>query len=326
MIGLDMTPTSGGTASSAGVDTCVSVDRGETFEADVFATNIPNLVHFEFRVEFNPDVIALVPDAVDLNHFLAQDGGAAQFIQIDQDAPGRWFIGAADQSAPDSGSGTLARLTFEAVGNGASSVSIAAQPKAASPIVESVGPGYTQSFIGDDDGDSYWDGRLSSGRVAVGSSCSGSTPIVTPAPTTVPTPTPGSGPGTTPAPTNGNGGTDGGDNGSGDSDNGNDGGSEGDGGSGSGGDSGSDPEETPGSIVGNVDPGDDDSDTGNGPGSGQDPDDDEEGETVGGDNRNDDSGGSSTTLLVVLGLLAAVLGVASIGILAWMRANASKGY
>lgn len=202
VIGLDMTPTSGSTpAGTGGVDTCVKVNVGDSFQADVFATNLQNLTHYEFRIDFDPSILSFDKNAVAYNFLLTKDGGGALFPLTDEDRPGRWFIAAAESAHPDSGSGTLARLTFKALKKGTSTISIAANPVGLRPIL-----GGNTVSIGDDNGDGYWDGGLSSGKVAVGSSCSGSTPIVTPAPTDVPniTPKPGAGSAT---PTPGGGGS-----------------------------------------------------------------------------------------------------------------------
>jgi hypothetical protein len=296
-----MTPVSGSSAASAGVDTCVEVDVGDTFQADVFATNLQSLAHFELRIDFDPSILSFDKEAVDFNHFLAKDGGSARFPQVEEEKPGRWFIAAADSSAPDHGTGTLARVTFKALKKGTSSVSIAAQPTVYRPIIE----GAQQVFIADDNGDSYWDGQLSNGKAAVGTTCAGATPIVTPVPTTLPTGTPRSG-GATTAPS--------GDAGQPtlDSTGGNDGGAD-------------DPASTSSPLVGDVG-----SDGGSNPtaapgaqnpgGQGN------QGGGGGNGSARGESGGSSGTLMIVLAILGALLAVSSAGLLLWLRRDAGLRY
>lgn len=308
VIGLDMTPTSVNTPAASGVDTCVQVAVGDSFEADVFATNLSSLTAYEFRIDFDPNVLSLDYEAIDYNFLLAKDGGSAQFSLRDEEKPGRWFIGAADTAHPDSGSGTLARLRFDTLKKGTSTLTIAANPVYLRPILQ----GALAVSVGDDNGDGYWDGGLSAGKVAVGESCAGSTPIVTPAPTHVPnnTPKPGSG-SSTPAPT-GSGEPNGGNGGSGDGENGS-----------GGGDTGSGPEESSPPIVGNVEPGDAGETGDNGaPGNVQDP-----GDISGGQGRDPNqsgSGGSSNTSLIALAVVAATLAVAAGGTLAWLRLATSR--
>lgn len=303
MIGLDMTPASGNSPSATGVDTCVQVAVGDSFEADVFATNVSSLTRYEFRIDFDPAILSFDKDAIEYNFLLTKDGGGALFPLTDEDMPGRWFIAAAEPKHPDSGSGTLARLTFKALKKGTSTISIASNPVIVRPIL-----GGNIVRIGDDNGDGFWDGGLSSGKVAVGASCAGATPIVTPAPTQVPntTPKPGSS-SSTPAPA-GSGGPDSGDGGSGD---------------GAGG-SGVEPTDTSPGIVGNVGSGGGLSSPTRAPGNVQNPSDDS-GIGGGGPNQND-SGGSSNLLTIVLIAIGVALVAAAGAVLLWLRMAAAGEY
>lgn len=304
MIGLDMTPASGDTPVAAGVNTCVEVAVGDSFEADVFATNVSSLTAYEFRVDFDPKILTLDSESIDFNFLLAKDGGSAGFPQVDMEKPGRWFIGAADGRFPDSGSGTLARLRFNTLKAGTSAISIASSPVFYGPRLT----GALGAWVGDDNGDGIWDGGLSSGKVAVGASCAGATPIVTPAPTQVPntTPKPGSS-SSTPVPT-GSRGPNSGDGGSGD---------------GAGG-PGVEPTDTSPEIAGNVDSGGGLSSPTRAPGSVQNPG-DVSGNGGGGPNQND-SGGSSNLPTIVLIALGAALVAAAGAVLLWLRMAAAREY
>jgi hypothetical protein len=190
MLGIDMTSADN---SPAGVDTCKEVNQGDSFDADVFVANVDQLVAFELRVSFDPSVLAL--DSADYNFLLTASGGGLYPINPQEENAGRWFIGAGEPSHGDSGSGTLARLHFHALASGTSDVAITSSPTILGPRMTSAGG----IPFGDNNGDGIYDGTVTGGRVAVGRSCSGSTPIVTPAPgTIIPTPKPGT---KTPAPT-----------------------------------------------------------------------------------------------------------------------------
>lgn len=312
MIGLDMTPVSDNSPSSAGVDTCAQVDVGASFEADVFATNLTTLTHFELRVDFDPKILSLDSESIDFNFLLAKDGGSAQFPVVEEEKPGRWFIGAADTRQPDSGSGTLARLTFKALKNGTSTVSIAANPVVVRPILEGRQGLETIVRIGDDNGDGFWDGGLSAGKVAVGVSCAGATPIVTPGPTNVPntTPKPGSG-SSTPAPT-------------GDASQPTDTADDSDSPVRGAGGSGDEPTDTSLGIVGNVGSGGGQSSPTRAPGNVQNPSDD--GGNGEGDPNQNDSGGSSSSLTIVLIAIGVALVAAAGTVLVWLRIAAAGRY
>ncbi len=306
MIGFDMRPSSGSSAASAGADSCVEVEVGDTFEADVFATNLNDLTHFELRVDFDASILRFEKDLLDLNHFLAKDGGGPQFPQVDQEKPGRWFIAAADTTAPDSGSGTLVRMSFTALEKGVSTLAITRSPTAAAPLMESI-PG---SFLGDSNGDTRWDAALGTGKAAVESSCSDATPVVTPEPTNLPATTPRPG-GSTPEPGDDGSSSDGG---SGDgNDGGPDGGSSGDGP----GDS-DDPDATGEPQVGNIGS-DDEDDTGSDGNPRDNPGGDEDDGVPG--SSSDDSGSSDTVLILLAGA-AVALGVLGMALLLMWRRNA----
>jgi hypothetical protein len=244
------------------------------------------------RIDFDPDVLSLDSQAVDFNYLLAKDGGSAQFPIIEQENTGRWFIGAADGRFPDSGSGTLARLRFTALQKGTSTLSIAGHPSVYAPLVESL----SGTYLGDNDGDTYWDSNLSSGKVAVGRSCGGATPIVTPPPTDAPATTPG------PAAVGQSPGT-----------------GEDDGGQREGnGDGGGRRSDTSNDAVTNVQPGEGDGGSGgdskNVPGNNN-------GSEIDPPAASGDGNGSSDLALMGLAVAAVLLGTTGLGLLLWMRRN-----
>ena len=193
MLGIDMSPGNG--TSSADISTCTQVQPGDNFDADIFVSNAQNLVAWELRVDYNPDVVSL--ESADYGYFLTQSGGGIAAQLFDQESPGRKFLAAAEPRFGDSGSGVLARLHLVARGQGNSSLGITASPSFLGPKLQSAGGVPFADF----DGDNIFDGGLSGATVAVGRSCGASTPVVTPspAPTSHPTPTAKPG-GTTPTP------------------------------------------------------------------------------------------------------------------------------
>ena len=221
MIGIDMSPGTG--VSSAGIATCAQVQPGDSFEADVFVSNARDLVNWELRVDFNPNVVSV--ESADYSYFLTQSGGGIAAHSFDVEAPGRRYL-AAGEPHGDSGSGVLARLHLVAQGGGISPLSIATSPTFLGPKLQSTNGALYPDFIpfADFNGDSVFDGAVSGASVAVGMSCGASTPVVTPSPaptahvtatpnpgstvkTPTPTPRPSGAPGTTATEAPGNGGS-----------------------------------------------------------------------------------------------------------------------
>jgi hypothetical protein len=181
MIGFNMNPT-GSSPSAVGVDSCAEVGQGDQFDVDVFVTNLPSLTHFELRVDYDATVVSL--DSADFDYLLVKNGGNILGAEIDEEKPGRKFIAAANATSPSDGSGTLARLHMTALKQGTTGLAVTPNPPYAPRL-----DGTRGVHVGDSNGDGYWDGQLSQGKVAVESSCGQSPPVITPAPTVVPTPT-----------------------------------------------------------------------------------------------------------------------------------------
>jgi hypothetical protein len=191
MIGLDMT--SATTSAADGVATCTEVKAGDSFDADIFVANVEQLLAWELRVDFNPEVVSL--ESADYNFFLTQGGGGILGRTMDEEKAGRWFLAAAETSHANSGSGVLARLHLVALKDGTSPLTIASSPAFYGPRLQATGG----TAFGDSNGDGIYDGEITGGNIAVGRRCTASTPIITPGPIpNTPTPKPT---GKTPAPT-----------------------------------------------------------------------------------------------------------------------------
>lgn len=179
MIGIDMSPGAG--TSSSDITSCARVQEGDSFEADIFVSNAQNLVNWELRVDFDPDVVSL--ESADYSYFLTQSGGGIAGQTFDSEAPGRRFL-AAGEPHGDSGSGVLARLHLIARSEGISALSITSSPTFLGPKLQSAENAPYPDFVpfSDFNGDTIFDGALSGATVAVGRSCGASTPVVTPSP------------------------------------------------------------------------------------------------------------------------------------------------
>jgi hypothetical protein len=210
-IGVDANPT-GNTATSLGpIDSCLSVSTGDTFQVDVFVTDVADLLAWETYFVYDMSVISIVSRDVMMFQAANPDSNVFDVSEGLPDIDGQYGVAAADIAlppAPDSGSGVLARLTLKAVGVGVSPASL--------PLIDwnedgtiDLGPvlkAVEGIPIGDVDGDGFFDGPIANAQIAVDTACPGGTPVASPtgeataAPTATPTATAAASPAaTTPA-------------------------------------------------------------------------------------------------------------------------------
>ncbi len=195
-LGADADPDGNSETSLGTADACVSVNTGNTFDIDIFVSDVDNLVHWELYFTFDPSIVDLI--GADMRMFLYSAAGSSLKTQWDEIFPGRHFLGAADlRDAPESGSGVLARLTFEAKGPGTSDAKIF-YLDFDDDGDDDFGPRLTDSdgaAVGDVTGDGVFDGPTHHALIAVDESCE----TATPTPTLPPSPTPPPGGGTAPS-------------------------------------------------------------------------------------------------------------------------------
>lgn len=183
-LGVDV-ETAGNDASTLGtIESCKRVNVGASFDVDLYITDVSGLRAWEYYLAFDSTKI----------HVTAQDfqmvkGFDASDPVPDSHSPHFLGIGSTSQV---SGSGVLARVTFQADAAGVGNIAISHDP--VWPRLSGNDP------IGDTTGDGYFDGPLIAGSVAVGQDCPGG-PIVTPTPGPTVTPAPSGTPTPTPSPT-----------------------------------------------------------------------------------------------------------------------------
>ncbi len=208
-IGVDVEP-AGNTVTSLGpIDACISVSTGDTFQVDVFVTDVADLLAWETYFVYDMSVINVV--SRDVMMFQAANAGSNMFDVSEglPDIDGYYRVAAvdlADPPAPDSGSGVLARLTLKAVGPGVSPLSLSPIDINEDGSID-LGPSLKDSeaeSIGDLDSDGFFDGSIANAQIAVDTACPGRTPL--PSPTVTPAsptlePSPSAIPDATAAPT-----------------------------------------------------------------------------------------------------------------------------
>jgi hypothetical protein len=123
-LGVDVDP-NGNTATSLGpIDSCLSVTTGTTFDIDIFIEGATRLGVWNVAFRYDPSVVRVVGS--DIQMLLAANPGSdvVDYSYGDPDVGGAYELTAADvseeESAHESGSGVLVRLTLEAVGPGLS--------------------------------------------------------------------------------------------------------------------------------------------------------------------------------------------------------------
>lgn len=181
-VGVDVDP-SGNTATSLGtIDGCRVVAPGATFDVDIYVTEVNDLASWQTYMSFNPDVLQVVARNV-TTMFQATVGSTSNIY--DSSAvppgvtPGRYRVGAADMAVTtpgsgDSGSGVLARVTFQALQNGLSPISVAPidlNGDGQLSFYDDIGLWLKNSLglsIGDADGNVFFDGPIGSGNLNVG--------------------------------------------------------------------------------------------------------------------------------------------------------------
>jgi hypothetical protein len=175
-IAIDVVPDENEATVVGEVETCASANVGDRFIVDLVVSDIEDLLAFEADVGFDGSVLEIVDRDVEL--FLGSAEGS-QVVDTSQSTPndsGLYKVGAvdtADPLAPESGSGVLARLTIEAVSNGKSDISL-------NKIDDNADGANDRGVflrnaagdvIGDEDGDSFFDGPVGSGQIVVGAAC-----------------------------------------------------------------------------------------------------------------------------------------------------------
>jgi len=192
-LGVDADPT-GNTATSLGtIEPCISVSINDTFDIDIFITDVTDLLGWETYFVYDMSVANIIGRNVQM--FQAANPGSNVFDASEAlpDADGQYRLAAVDIAeplAPDSGSGVLARLTLQAVGAGVSPANLALLDVNEDGTAD-LGPSLTDvegDHIGDLDDDSLFDGPISSARIAVDTACPEATvtPAASPAVTATP--------------------------------------------------------------------------------------------------------------------------------------------
>jgi hypothetical protein len=123
-VGVDTDPT-GNTATSLGaIQTSRTVACGDTFDVDIYVRDVTDLISWHVLLRYNKDIIR--PTARNVQMFLAAAPGSdvGDHSLGDPAFAGVYELQAADDVAPESGTGVLARLTITALAPGTTTLTL----------------------------------------------------------------------------------------------------------------------------------------------------------------------------------------------------------
>ena len=177
-LSIDVIP-EGNTATTLGpIDPCASAKKGQSFNVDLVIQDTTDLLAWEISISYDPEVL-VVRDR-DAEQFQAANEGS-RILDLSEETPdddGRYLLQSVDTADPasgDSGSGVLARLIFKAKSSGVSQITIDKVDLNddgkldRAPFLRNV----DAEPIGDEDGDTFFDGPTASAEIQVGQPCPG---------------------------------------------------------------------------------------------------------------------------------------------------------
>jgi hypothetical protein len=186
-LAVDTNPDGNTDTSVGSIQSCLSVNRRDTFDIDIVVLDIENLLGWEAFFVYDKSIIEVTDVDVRLFQAANRNSNVIDASEPVPDRDGRFFLGAADVGkATDSGSGVLARLSLEAIGPGVSPASLP-QLDFDGDGAPDLGPTLSAltfdeiEHVGDVNGDELFDGPTFHAQIAVDVPCTAATPTPTPA-------------------------------------------------------------------------------------------------------------------------------------------------
>ena len=175
-LSVDANPAGNTPASLGSIESCAAVSNGDMFQADLVIEDVQDLLAWEIYIEYDPQIVEIAEQDVRL--FQEANVGSSVIDVSDRlpDPSGYHRLSAFDASDPprtDSGSGVLARLTLRAIAAGESPLSIATRDINGDGTLDrgALLRDADTNVIGDEDGDSFFDGERNDAMVAVDGEC-----------------------------------------------------------------------------------------------------------------------------------------------------------
>jgi hypothetical protein len=164
-VGIDADPT-GNTATSLGaIDACVSVTTGQSFDIDVFVTDVRDLFGWDATFNYDGSVVHLISRNGQLFQAANPNSQVVDLSSSDSlpDTDGSYILSVVEiaKASSDSGSGVLTRLTLRAAAPGTSRVSLSGL------MLRDMGG----TYINDANGDRFFDSSPSEAEIHVDEPC-----------------------------------------------------------------------------------------------------------------------------------------------------------
>jgi hypothetical protein len=169
------------------IDRCIEVQSGDTFDVTIQVADVTNIIAWDILYAFNRNVVEVTDR--DVRHIL-ESLPNSNVVDVSDPVPnvtGSYRLGAADLGGVDAaevGSGILATITLTAKREGLS-WSTLYRVDANNDGAIDIGPTLTSlggAHIADTNGDSFFDGPIVAGQIAVDRECAEQLPTPPPPP------------------------------------------------------------------------------------------------------------------------------------------------
>jgi hypothetical protein len=180
-------PTPASAETGVSIDRCIEVQSGDTFEVTIQVADVTNIIAWDILYAFNREVVEVTDR--DVRHIL-ESLPNSNVVDVSDPVPnvtGSYRLGAADLGGVDAaevGSGILATITLTAKREGLSWSTLYRVDANADGAID-IGPTLTSlggAHIADTNGDSFFDGPIVAGQIAVDRECAETLPTPPPPP------------------------------------------------------------------------------------------------------------------------------------------------
>ena len=182
-----MRPAPAGAETGVSIDRCIEVQSGDTFEVTIQVADVTNIIAWDVLYAFNREVVEVTDR--DVRHIL-ESLPNSNVVDVSDPVPnvtGTYRMGAADLGGVDAaevGSGVLATITLTAKKRGLSWSTLYRVDANDDGVID-IGPTLTSlggAHIADTNGDSFFDGPIAGGQIAVDRECADPLPTAPPPP------------------------------------------------------------------------------------------------------------------------------------------------
>lgn len=178
---VDARPAGNADTQIGEIEDCLRAEVGQTFDVDILVLNVKDLLAWEMEFVYYPSILEVAGRDV---KFFSDGNAGSNVFDVSGSVPntvGHYTVAAADiadPSAPDTGSGVLARVSLRAKSEGISPLAIPNLDLDSDGVADRgrVLTNIDGDRIDDDDGDGLFDGAVRNAQVAVGQACPSAAP------------------------------------------------------------------------------------------------------------------------------------------------------